>query len=274
MKNLIDKIQSYNAVYMAKLPATSDIEQFVDSLIDFLFPMRLGASSARMSTLADVELLEEKFLTLITSVVDEDKRLPLSQDFFSKLESIFENLHLDAAAILEFDPAANSLLEVVSAYPGFYAVAVYRIASEMEQLKLPYIPRLMSELAHSKTGIDINPRARIGESFFIDHGTGVVIGETTVIGKQVKLYQGVTLGALQVSKELANTKRHPTIEDGVIIYSGATILGGETIIGSNSVIGGNVWLTESVPSNSIVFTQHETKIRDKKEYVQAIDFVI
>jgi len=150
----------------------------------------------------------------------------------------------------------------MAAYPGFYATAVHRLSHWLTLQKVPVLPRLFSEYAHSKTGIDIHPGATIGESFSIDHGTGVVIGETTVIGKNVKIYQGVTLGALSVNKELATQKRHPTIEDNVVIYSGATILGGETIIGRDSIIGGNVWLTNSVPSNSVVYHKSEIGVKD------------
>jgi serine O-acetyltransferase len=153
-------------------------------------------------------------------------------------------------------------------------IIVYRISHILYTLGIPTIPRIISEHAHSKTGIDIHPGATIGKSFFIDHGTGVVIGETTLIGDNVKIYQGVTLGALQVSKAQAQKKRHPTIEDNVMIYSGATILGGDTLIGHDSVIGGNVWLTAGVPSFSLVFATHEVKVRNSKEFVEPIDFVI
>lgn len=274
MEKLLNKIAAYNTDYMSKLPELKAIEAFVDDIIDFLFPMRLCKTKAKESGMDDLKTLQEKCKHLLACVLPEKEIDTTTTSFFQKLERIFEKLQLDAAAILEFDPAAKSLVEVVRAYPGFYAVAVYRIAFELNQLEVPFLPRIIAEHAHSKTGIDINPSAQIGESFFIDHGTGVVIGETTVIGNHVKIYQGVTLGALQVAKEFANTKRHPTIEDHVIIYSGATILGGETTIGAHTVVGGNVWLTESVPSYSLVFAQHEIKIRDKKKYVQAIDFVI
>ena len=153
----------------------------------------------------------------------------------------------DAAAITAGDPAARSLGEVILSYPGLEAIIVYRIAHFLYKNGVPTIPRIMTEHTHGKTGIDIHPGAEIGESFFIDHGTGIVIGETTVIGNNVKLYQGVTLGALSLQKELQNKKRHPTIEDDVIIYSNATILGGQTVIGKGSVIAGNSWIIESVP---------------------------
>ena len=155
-----------------------------------------------------------------------------------------------------------SLSEVILTYPGVEAIAAHRIAHFFYQSKIPILPRALSELTHGKTGIDIHPGARIGESFFIDHGTGVVIGETAIIGKNVKIYQGVTLGALSVDKSLAQKKRHPTIEDDCIIYSHATILGGETVIGEKSLIGGNVWITKSIPAQSIVY--HKSEVRFNK----------
>jgi serine O-acetyltransferase len=166
-------------------------------------------------------------------------------------------LSKDVRAALVGDPAAKSYDEIIFSYPGLFAVTVYRLAHQLIEQAVPLMPRMMTEYAHSNTGIDIHPGARIGESFFIDHGTGVVIGETTVIGNRVRLYQGVTLGALSVprgaTEKLREQKRHPTIEDEVIIYSGATILGGDTVIGTRSVIGGNVWITESIPPDMHVF---------------------
>jgi len=173
--------------------------------------------------------------------------------FFDELPAIRRTLALDMQANFRGDPAAKSFEEVILSYPGFQAITVHRLAHYFWNVQVPLIPRMMSELIHGKTGIDIHPGATIGESFFIDHGTGVVIGETTVIGKNVKIYQGVTLGALSVKKEEAGKKRHPTIEDDVTIYSNATILGGQTIIGTGSVIGGNVWITESVPPHTVVY---------------------
>ncbi|GHV18150.1 serine acetyltransferase [Spirochaetia bacterium] len=176
-------------------------------------------------------------------------------DFFEEVPKIRAALALDMQAAFKGDPAAKSTEEVILSYPGFEAITVHRLAHFFWTRQVPIIPRMMSELVHSRTGIDIHPGAEIGESFFIDHGTGVVVGETTVIGKNVKLYQGVTLGALSVKKETADRKRHPTIEDDVTIYSGATILGGETVIGRSSTIGGNVWITESVPPFTMIYTQ-------------------
>ncbi|MBY0426202.1 MAG: serine acetyltransferase, partial [Cytophagales bacterium] len=156
-------------------------------------------------------------------------------------------------------------------YPGFYAITVYRIANRLTQLKIPILPRIISEFAHGKTGIDIHPNATIGVPFMIDHGTGVVIGETSVIGNNVSIYQGVTLGALQVAKELADVKRHPTVEDNVIIYARTTILGGNTVIGKNSVIGGSVFLTKSVAPHSQVFNTHKLRISTEPEFVMNSD---
>ena len=179
------------------------------------------------------------------------------EGFFSRVPEIRKMLREDMRAAYEGDPAARSEVEVILAYPGFYAIVVHRIAHALRALGVPLVPRVMSEEAHSRTGIDIHPGATIGAGFFIDHGTGVVIGETCVIGRRVKLYQGVTLGALSFAKDengnlVKGIKRHPDVEDNVVIYAGATILGGETRIGHDSVIGGNVWLTHSVPPCSKV----------------------
>lgn len=181
------------------------------------------------------------------------------------LSTIREVLHEDIVAAYEGDPAARSTMEIVLSYPGLYAIAVHRIAHALYHADVPLIPRVMGEHAHSRTGIDIHPGAVIGPGFFIDHGTGVVIGETCTIGRHVKLYQGVTLGALSFAKDahgrlVKGVKRHPNVEDDVVIYAGATILGGETTIGRHSVIGGNVWLTHSVPPHSTVYNQQPEPI--------------
>jgi serine O-acetyltransferase len=185
--------------------------------------------------------------------------------FLERLPHIRRMLAKDIQAAYDGDPAAPCLDQIILSYPATYAITAYRAAHELHKLGVPLLPRMMTELAHSRTGIDIHPGAEIGQSFFIDHGTGVVIGETTIIGNNVKLYQGVTLGALSFPKDergqlIRGKKRHPTIEDDVIIYSGATILGGQTIIGRGSIIGGNVWLTESVPPGTLV-VQAEPKPR-------------
>jgi serine O-acetyltransferase len=187
----------------------------------------------------------------------------LTDKFFFNLPVIKSKLENDAAFIASNDPAATGIDEVIMSYPGFYAILVFRMAHELACAKVPLIPRIMTEYAHSLTGIDIHPKAEIGSPFFIDHGTGIVIGETSVIGERVKLYQGVTVGALSVSKSMASTKRHPTIEDDVILYAGSTILGGNTTIGHDSIIGGNVWLTESVPPYSLVYHENKVTVRDR-----------
>ncbi len=182
------------------------------------------------------------------------------EGFFTRLPEVRRLLVLDVQAAYDGDPAAPNLAEIVFAYPGLFAITVYRIAHELHVLDVPLLPRIMTEWAHSKTGIDIHPGARIGESFFIDHGTGVVIGETTEIGTCVKIYQGVTLGALSFPKDergkiIRGAKRHPTICDGVVIYAGATILGGGTVIGQGAVIGGNTWVIQSVPPRTRVLNE-------------------
>jgi serine O-acetyltransferase len=187
----------------------------------------------------------------------EERGQETAIEFLKELPRLRAILSKDVRAALEGDPATQSTDEIIFSYPGFFAITVYRLAHQLFEQGVPLMPRIMTEYAHSKTGIDIHPGARIGESFFIDHGTGVVIGETTVIGNRVRIYQGVTLGALSVprgaTEKLRDQKRHPTIEDDVIIYSGATILGGDTLIGARSVIGGNVWITESIPQDMHVF---------------------
>ena len=179
----------------------------------------------------------------------ESKTEEIVDEFLSCLPRIREYLSTDVEALLNGDPAASSTDEIIFSYPGLYAVTIFRIAHELYLLKVPMIPRIMTEHAHSITGIDINPGATIGKYFFIDHGTGIVIGETTEIGENVKLYQGVTLGALSTRKgqQLRGTKRHPTIEDNVTIYSNTSILGGETVIGKGAIIGGNAFIVESIP---------------------------
>ncbi len=180
-------------------------------------------------------------------------------DFGKKMREIRTLLAKDIRAAREGDPAAMSFDEIIFSYPGLYAITVYRMAHLLFQMGIPLIPRIMTEYSHSRTGIDIHPGAHIGERFFIDHGTGVVVGETSKIGNGVRLYQGVTLGAMSIPREqvkqLTRRKRHPTLEDDVVIYAGSTILGGDTVIGARSVIGGNVWLTESVPPDTLVFAK-------------------
>lgn len=237
------------------------VRQSVDELICLMFPQR-GCTGSR--TLAETEQhlieLKKRFEGYITALgpLNPDvasRSIEIAHSYFEMIPEIIRQLDLDAQAAFNGDPAAYSLDEVIITYPGFYALCIYRLANALHKLLVPLVPRLMGEYAHEKTGIDINPGAQIGEGIFIDHGTGVVIGETSVIGKNVKIYQGVTLGALSVKKKLQHIKRHPTIEDDVVIYANAIILGGETIIGKGSIIGGNVWLTDSVAPNSVVFNK-------------------
>ena len=194
----------------------------------------------------------------------------LTVEFLRKLPALRTTLAKDIRAALEGDPAAKGYDDIIFSYPGIRAITIYRIAHELYHLNIPLIPRIMTEYAHSRTGIDIHPGAHIGESFFIDHGTGVVIGETCVIGNRVRVYQGVTLGAISLSKsevrKLRTKKRHPSIEDDVIIYANATILGGETVVGARSIIGGNVWLTHSVPPDTEVFIKKQDLIFGAKQY--------
>ena len=204
-----------------------------------------------------------KFLKILNRLsVENGENLWVS--FEDSFITIRKKLDLDAAAAEKNDPAAKSLEEVYLAYPGFYAIAVHRLSNQLLKLGVAVLPRVMSEFAHSVTGTDIHPGAEIGDSFFIDHATGIVIGETTIIKENVQIFQGVTLGGIQVKKSLASTKRHPTIESGVVIYANATILGGDVIIGENSVIGANVCITESIPENSVVTVQSENKIFQKR----------
>ena len=217
-----------------------------------------------------MEHIHEKLTCQITLTMPEcdencEVAYAISTAFIERIPAIQELLLKDLSANFEGDPAAYSKEEVLLSYPGMFAIFIYRIAHELYENRVAMIPRMMSEYAHSQTGIDINPGAQIGPHFYIDHGTGIVIGETTVIGKNVCLYQGVTLGATYVDKELRGQQRHPTIEDNVIIYAGSTILGGNTVIGHDTVIGGNVWLTESVPPHSTVYHKPEIRIKSKKQ---------
>jgi serine O-acetyltransferase len=264
--------------HTAVLPSKQKIQQFVDDLIELLFPHFCGEYEyfAAQEIEGKLSLLERDLKKLL-KCQQPDKAKEIDQitaRFFKKVPDLYHKLRLDAQAIHEGDPASESLDEVISAYPGFFAIYTYRIAHEFYLTGIPILPRMLSEYAHFRTGIDIHPGAKIGNSFFIDHGTGIVIGETTFIGENVKIYQGVSLGALSVTKDMSKVKRHPTIEDNVIIYGNATILGGKTVIGHDSIIGGNVWLTESVPPFSIVYHKSEIKVRPKSEDKDQINWVI
>ena len=238
------------------VPSPEVICKFISGLLQLLFPQ---LSDKRYSIMSEFEAdFEELERTLTNILQDLNGHLPkeanlTSNTFFQALPATRRTLLKDAAAMMSGDPAATSETEVIRTYPGFYAIAIYRLAHLLFNMEVPLIPRVLTEYAHRLTGIDIHPGATIGEEFCIDHGTGIVIGGTAHIGNNVKIYQGVTLGALSVKKELAQTKRHPTIEDNVVIYAGATILGGKTVIGQDSIIGGNVWITKSVAAYSRVY---------------------
>jgi serine O-acetyltransferase len=218
------------------------VSEVADLALGLLFP-ELAADPGPDSAATELATLERRLTRL--------SRAETTAAFVAALPAIGDLLDADAAALEAFDPAAVSLTEVIAAYPGFYAVAHHRLAHVLHPTD-PLLARLISERAHGRTGVDIHPGARIGRSFAIDHGTGVVIGATAVLGSNVRLFQGVTLGSVRVTKALAGVKRHPTVEDDVTIYANATILGGETVIGAGSVIGANVWLTRSVPPGSVV----------------------
>lgn len=235
------------------------LRQMVDEILSLLYPQ---TGKIKLSTIEDALAHVQYLQTHISEAIAalevlqsglSSQAQSITLDFLDSLPQLAQLIDLDAQAAFQGDPAARSVEEVIITYPGFFAVATYRLAHKLHSLNVPLLPRLMSEYAHEKTGIDIHPGAQVGEGLFIDHGTGVVIGETSIIGKNVKIYQGVTLGALSVKKKMQNIKRHPTIEDNVVIYANATILGGETVIGEDSVVGGNVWLTHSVAKNSRIF---------------------
>ena len=231
-----------------------------------LHPCVYGDLTAR-GAVSDIASDLQKEIVLLCP--DRDAKA-IVDEFVAALPEVRRLVETDVDAAYDGDPAATSRMEVVMAYPGLYAVTVHRLAHVLYTLRVPILPRVMSELAHSKTGIDIHPGATIGERFFIDHGTGVVIGETTVIGRNVRLYQGVTLGGLSFAKDdngalVKGLKRHPNIEDNVVIYANATILGGDTTIGHDSEIGGSVWLIESVPPNSRVYNKPPAPVIKTKD---------
>jgi serine O-acetyltransferase len=274
-RKFIEELFKRNRQCYNSFPDKETAENFIDDLFNFLFASYEGKYSSEDKLNKHFTDIKNTFNAILFELLkDEAEVKRQSVEFFEAIPYIYQQLLRDADAILKFDPAAQSIEEVLAAYPGFYATSIYRIAHQLQLQEIKVLPRLFSEYAHSKTGIDIHPGAHIGASFFIDHGTGIVIGETTTIGDNVKIYQGVTLGALNVAKALASSKRHPTIEDNVIIYSGATILGGETVIGHDSIIGGNVWLTYSVPSYSLVYHKSEIKVRDNNPLPEALNFVI
>ena len=269
--------ECYTHIDYALIPSLGSVVDIIERSREILFPgyfsrEKLDPLTMKYSmgkSVSDLfELLSEQVAHSIrhdckrynqpcTECTDRGHKVAI--DFLEAVPGLRKAIAMDVRAAYEGDPAAKSFDEIIFSYPGIFAITVYRVAHVLHEMEVPLLPRIMSEYAHSVTGIDIHPGAEIGDCFVIDHGTGVVIGETAVIGNNVRIYQGVTLGALSLPKgageQLRGKKRHPTIEDAVIIYSGATILGGDTIIGARSVIGGNVWLTESVPPDTKVMLE-------------------
>jgi len=270
------------------IPSKQEIEKLVQQAQQILFPgyftgMILSSESFEYHLGQTVSTFYEDLARQVSSAIRHDcfrhnkactkcgeRSYEIAAAIIKSLPEIKELLELDIQATLQGDPAAENADEVIFSYPGFFAILVYRLAHRLVELGVPIIPRIMSEYAYSRTSIDIHPGAEIGSSFFIDHGAGVVVGATTEIGSRVRIYQGVTLGALSLPRnaaaKLRNTKRHPTIEDDVIIYANATILGGKTVIGARSIVGGNVWLTESVgPDTKVLLKQPELIYLGKKQ---------
>ncbi|MDF3076918.1 MAG: serine acetyltransferase [Sphingobacteriaceae bacterium] len=258
LRHLKEKQQVVESV-----PSNDIIKGWVQDLIFLLYPEHnkiIYPSTAEIDNRFD--LLKEQLLKIFkgTTACDSCDNELKAEQFFDNIPELYRVLNTDVDAIFQGDPSAKSRFEVVRAYPGFFAICFYRIAHSLLKLGIPLLPRIITECIHAQTGIDIHPGAEIGEYFYIDHGTGLVIGETCKIGKHVKVYQGVTLGALSVEKELAETKRHPTVEDSVVIYANATVLGGHTVIGHHSIIGGNVWITKSVPPFSTIYHTSTNKV--------------
>lgn len=257
-----EKQEVASAAMKTKLPDVEVVYSIIEDLRKLTFPGYFGTekflSKEAFAEGVLLSLYEKMKSQMKVILCDKPKAEELTARFIESIPRVQELLAKDVEAQLAGDPAANSNSEVILAYPGMYAIFVYRYAHVLYELQVPLLPRIMSEYAHGKTGIDINPGATIGEYFFIDHGTGVVIGETAIIGNGVKIYQGVTIGALSTRKgqALSGIKRHPTIEDNVIIYANATILGGNTVVGEGATVAGNTFVTESVPAGAKVSAMH------------------
>ena len=258
-----------NRDYMI-IPNKKGVEIAVKKVYRLLFPDIEGLTNLEIDITG--RTLNEHLITIFNGLTPDNEKI--LQQFLETLSTTKKTLLKDAEFILESDPAAKNLIEVIAIYPGFLQSIVIVLPIPLISFSVPLLPRMIAEYAHKVTGIDIHPGAKIGSPFSIDHGTGIVIGETTKIGNNVKLYQGVTLGALSVDKSKASKKRHPTIEDNVILYAGCTILGGETVVGRNSIIGGNVWLTESIAPFSVVYHKSETIVRDQNNFNEPINFSI
>jgi len=262
---LYKNIVSFKKQHEYSLPEAAIARRFVHQLFETLLITKHEVDNNEFEIEAQLQKSEKQLRLLLYPVLNtQEAAHEQAAAFFAALPELYTLLLQDVEAIYKADPAAKNINEVLIAYPSLFAIAVHRIAHQLHRQQIPLLPRILNEYAHSKTGIDIHPGATIGHSFAIDHGTGIVIGETAVIGNHVVIYQGVTLGGLNTSKEAASGKRHPTIEDNVVIYAGATILGGNTIIGHDSVIGGNVWLTQSVAPFSEVFHSAEITVQKKQ----------
>jgi serine O-acetyltransferase len=272
LSELFEQLNQQRLQSTGCLPPKAEAHAFADAMFNLLFPINCTENTPAEARHGKLRIKLAELLQVAVST-DYARAMELADAYFARLPHVYDVLLDDVEASWRFDPAAESKEEIITTYPGFYAIAMQRMAHELHDLGAPVLPRMLTEYAHSKTGIDIHPAAEIGRSFFIDHGTGIVIGATAQIGDNVKLYQGVTLGALQVEKSLASTKRHPTIESNVIIYANATILGGETVIGHDSIIGGNVFVTDSVPPFSLVYHKSQVSVRPKNPSSE-INFVI
>jgi len=275
-KTFAQRLSEFNSGYCRDVPSMVQTHDFVDNLIHTLFPIKRNCVVDAGEIAIEMDRCAIKLRELLYSIRKSLESEPeeLVEAFLSRVPEAFEQLVNDAEALNRFDPASRCVEEIILCYPGFYCISVYRMAHILYELGVPVLPRVMAEYAHEKTGIDIHPGARIQSPFFIDHGTGIVIGETAEIGNHVKIYQGVTLGALTVEKSMAHTKRHPTIEDNVVIYAGSTILGGNTVIGHHTVVGGNTWITESILPHSVVYRNHRVLVKDGKDFKTPNDFMI
>ncbi len=276
-ETLLERLMEARRKYQLPSQVRPLAHGFLQQVLGLLFPhFATNVNCTEDAIREDLIELQASLARLERSIgsIVEVMPVALVDTFIGRLSDVHDLLGDDARAIFSGDPAARSVDEVILTYPGFFAIAAYRIAHVLHELRMPLLPRLLTEHAHEKTGIDIHPGAIIGQRFCIDHGTGIVVGETTTIGGGVKLYQGVTLGALTVEKTLAGNKRHPTIEDEVVIYAGATILGGKTVVGHHSVVAGNAFLTSSVPPHSVVTRQSEVRPRRANGSMDDIEFVI
>lgn len=281
----LDGTKNIDALSIYNKPDKTEVRELVNKLYRVIYPGYYRDRSVKIYnpkntfavTVEDVFYHLNKQVTLaldfgtkkgsMTAQEREKESYRVCKEFFERIPAVREYIETDLLATYDGDPAAGCFEEIILAYPGLFAITVYRIAHELYKLQVPVLPRLMTEYAHSETGIDIHPGAEIGKFFFIDHGTGIVIGETTEIGRNVKIYQGVTLGALSTrgGQKLSGRKRHPTICDNVTIYAGASILGGDTIIGENTVIGGNTFITRSIDANTVVSMKNlEMEYRDNR----------